>query len=179
MRERLYQLGFGEEFQRQRFIDVTPPNFAGLEFDKGEPLGRFVREVTDPVVVTSPSQVAEYLMERIYNPFEAFDQEELHCLLLNTKNRITHEVMVYRGTVNTAMVREAEIFKEAVRVNAPAIIISHLHPSGDPAPSPEDVRVTKQIVDAGKLLDVAVLDHIVIGRNQYVSMKEKGVGFDR
>jgi DNA repair protein RadC len=74
--------------------------------------------------------------------------------------------------------RIGEVFKEAIRTNSAAVIVAHNHPSGDPAPSAEDVRVTKSLVQAGKLLDVDVLDHIVVSQSRYVSLKERGLGFD-
>lgn len=120
----------------------------------------------------------QYLRSRIYTPTpEAIDQEEMWCLLLNTKNRITHEVMVYRGTINTIYIRPAELFKEAVRVNAPALLLSHVHPSGSPDPSPEDIRATHNAYQAGKLLGIDVLDHIIVGRESWISLREKGLGF--
>ena len=76
------------------------------------------------------------------------------------------------------MVRVGELFKDAVRRNSAAVIIVHNHPSGDPTPSPEDVLVTREIVSAGKLLDIDVLDHLVIGDGRYVSMRERGLGFN-
>ncbi len=84
---------------------------------------------------------------------------------------------LYIGNVNTSVIRVSEIFKEAIRENATAIIIVHNHPSGDPTPSPEDVHVTERIIEAGQLLDVEVLDHIVIGDQRYVSLKERGLAF--
>lgn len=98
-------------------------------------------------------------------------------LLLNTRNRMTHELMVYRSTVNAVQIRPAEIFKEAVRNNAVAIVVAHCHPSGDPTPSPEDVQATRILVQAGKNLDIDILDHVVVGRDRWVSMKERGLGF--
>ena len=83
----------------------------------------------------------------------------------------------FADSLNTAVVRIGEVFREAIRANCASIIVVHNHPSGDPTPSPEDVRVTEMLVEAGKLLDIAVLDHIVIGRNRYVSLKERGLGF--
>ena len=97
---------------------------------------RFVRAVRDEIIVRTPADAAEHLIRHVYTPFDQFDQEELWTCLLNSRNRITHEVMVYRGTVNTVRVRVAEIFKEAVRTNAAGFVLSHCHPSGDPTPSP-------------------------------------------
>jgi DNA repair protein RadC len=95
-----------------------------------EGTGRFVRQVREEIVVRSPYDAAHHLMSRIFTPIDAFDQEDLYGLLLNTKNRITHEAMVYRATVSTIYIRPAELFKEVVGVNAPALLLSHCHPSG-------------------------------------------------
>lgn len=105
------------------------------------------------------------------------DHEELRVLLLDTKNFVTGVHMVYSGSLNTAVLRVAEVFREAIRRNACSVLVVHNHPSGDPTPSLEDVRTTELIVEAGKLLDIDVLDHIVIGRNYCVSLKERGLGF--
>ncbi len=105
------------------------------------------------------------------------EQEHLRVILLDTKNYVQSIHTVYQGNVNTALVRVAEVFREAVRTNSPSLIVAHNHPSGDPTPSPEDIHVTEQIVAAGKLLDVDVLDHLIIGRQRYVSLKERGLGF--
>ena len=105
------------------------------------------------------------------------EQEELHVILLDTRNRVLKIEKVYRGSVNTSQVRIGELFKAAVRANAPALIVVHNHPSGDPTPSPDDIAITRAIVSAGKLLDIDVLDHLVIGQRNYVSLKERGLGF--
>lgn len=107
----------------------------------------------------------------------AFEQEHLRVLLLDTRNRVLHIEDLYRGSLNSSQVRVGEIFKSAVRRNAAAIIIAHNHPSGDPSPSPDDVALTRAIVQAGKLLDIEVLDHLVVGRGRFVSLKERGLGF--
>jgi DNA repair protein RadC len=86
---------------------------------------------------------------------------------------------VYVGSLNTSVIRIGELFRAAIRENAAAMIVAHNHPSGDPAPSPEDIQVTRQLVEAGKLLNIDVLDHIVIGRQRYVSLKERGLGFEQ
>jgi DNA repair protein RadC len=123
--------------------------------------------------VRSPADLAPLLILEL----GPLDQEVLRVILLNTKNQVVKIVDVYRGSLNSSLVRTAEVFKEAVRVNAAAIIVAHNHPSGDPTPSPEDARVTEQIVAAGKLLEVEVLDHLVIGERSYVSLREKRLGF--
>lgn len=107
----------------------------------------------------------------------ALEQEHLRVLLLDRRNRVLEVVEIYRGSVNSSQVRIGEVFKEAVRKNASGLIVVHNHPSGDPTPSPDDVAVTRAIVQAGKLLDVDVLDHLVIGQGRWVSLKERGLGF--
>lgn len=107
----------------------------------------------------------------------ALEQEELRVMLLDTRNRVLDVVTVYRGSLNTSQVRVGELFKAAVRQNAAALIVVHNHPSGDPAPSPDDIALTRAIVQAGRLLDTEVLDHLVIGQGRFVSLKERGLGF--
>jgi DNA repair protein RadC len=98
-------------------------------------------------------------------------------VLLDTKNRVQTISTVYVGSLNTAMIRVGEVFKAALAWNSAALIVVHNHPSGDPTPSPEDVLITHQIVAAGQLLDIDVLDHLVIGQGRYCSMRQKGLGF--
>ena len=107
----------------------------------------------------------------------ALEQEELRVILLDTRNTIMDIVTVYKGSLNSSQVRVGELFKEAIRRNAAAVILIHNHPSGDPEPSPDDVAVTRSIVEAGKLMDIQVLDHMVIGAGRYISLKERGLGF--
>tara|TARA_Y100000310_G_scaffold224871_1_gene226746 strand:- start:171 stop:446 length:276 start_codon:yes stop_codon:yes gene_type:complete len=85
---------------------------------------------------------------------------------------------VYKGNVSSAVIRPGEVFREAVRSNAPAVIVVHNHPSGDPTPSQEDIQITGQLIGAGKLLDVEVLDHVVVVQYGFISLKEKGLGFE-
>ena len=105
------------------------------------------------------------------------DQEHLRTVLLDTKNRVQAICTVYIGSLNSSLIRVGEIFKEALKRNSAALIVVHNHPSGDPTPSPEDVLVTREIIAAGKLLDVEVLDHLVIGHGHFVSLRERGLGF--
>jgi DNA repair protein RadC len=106
------------------------------------------------------------------------EQEHLRVVLLNTKNRVVGTPTVYKGSLNTSMIRVAEVFREAIKENCASIIVVHNHPSGDPTPSPEDVRVTRELIEAGKLLDIEVLDHLVIGRNRHVSLRQQKLAFD-
>jgi DNA repair protein RadC len=107
-----------------------------------------------------------------------FEQEHLRTILLDTRNQVIDVVEVYHGNLNSAQVRVAEVFREAIRRNAAALIVCHNHPSGVADPSPDDVAVTRAIVQAGHLLDVDVLDHLIVTRSRYVSLKERGLGFD-
>src|SRR5690348_5521951 len=104
-------------------------------------------------------------------------REEMRVVLLNSKNHVLDLHPLYRGTLNSSAVRVAEVFKPAILADAAAIIPAHCHPSGDPTPSPEDVRVTAEIARAGQLLDIECLDHLVIGTGRYVRLKERGLGF--
>jgi DNA repair protein RadC len=123
--------------------------------------------------IKSPADVAALLMVEMGH----LDQEELRVINLDSKNRLQRITTVYRGSVNSAQVRIAEVFKDAIRLNSVAIIIVHCHPSGDPTPSSEDILVTRQIIEAGKLLDAEVLDHVVISAGKWVSLRERGLGF--
>lgn len=105
------------------------------------------------------------------------EQEEVRTMQLDTRNRVMSLEMIYRGSLNAASMRVGEVFRVAIRSNAASIIIAHNHPSGDPTPSAEDIAVTKALADAGKLLDIELLDHIVVGQSRYVSLKERGLGF--
>jgi len=107
----------------------------------------------------------------------AKEQEELWVVILDTRNRVVKIEPVYKGSVNSSQVRVGELFKEAIRRNAVSLIVAHNHPSGDPTPSPEDIALTRAVVQAGKLLDIDVLDHLVIGNQRFVSLKERGLGF--
>jgi DNA repair protein RadC len=123
--------------------------------------------------ISSPADVARLLMPEM----GSMAQEQLRVLCLDSKHTVRAQQVIYQGTVNSSAVRVAEVFKPAISRNCPAIIVVHNHPSGDPTPSPEDVRTTEQLRKAGELLDIELLDHIVIGRQRYVSLKERGLGF--
>ena len=125
--------------------------------------------------IRSPTDVAQLMQLEMAH----LDQEHLRAIALDTKNRVQKITTVYVGSLNSAAIRVGEVFKEALKLNACAVIIVHNHPSGDASPSPEDVMVTRQIYDAGQMLDVAVLDHIVIGKGSFVSLKERGLGFPK
>ncbi len=128
----------------------------------------------DRPAINSPADAANLLMYQM----AALDQEYLFVILLDTRNRVLGAPLeVYHGSLNTSLIRVGEVFREAIKNNAAGLIVAHNHPSGDPSPSPEDVAVTRALVEAGKLLDIEVLDHLIIGRHRFVSLKERGLGF--
>ena len=139
-------------------------------------LGRRLASVSveDRVVIRSPQDVANLLMAEM----SLLSQEHLRVLLLTSKNQVLGVHNIYVGTVNTSLVRAAEVLRPAIRDNCPAIILVHNHPSGDPAPSTQDVDLTRQLHEASQVLNIDLLDHIVIGHHGFVSMKEKGLGFE-
>ena len=123
--------------------------------------------------INSPADAAALVQYEM----SALEQEHLRVILLDTRNHVLDIVEIYKGSVNSSQVHVGELFKAAIRRNASALIVVHNHPSGDPTPSPDDVAVTRAIIQAGKLLDVEVLDHMVIGQGRWVSLKERGLGF--
>ena len=123
--------------------------------------------------INSPADAAALVQYEM----SALEQEHLRVLLMDTRNHVLDISEIYRGSVNMSQVRVGEVFKAAIRRNATAVIVVHNHPSGDPTPSPDDVAVTRAFVQAGKLVDVDVLDHLIIGRGRFTSMKERGLGF--
>jgi len=127
----------------------------------------------DRFLVRSPSDVAQLLMAEMAH----LQQEHFQVLYLDTRNRLLGSETVYVGSLNASHIRVAEVFRDAVKRNCAAIIVAHNHPSGDPTPSPEDVEVTRQLVAAGNLLDIEVLDHLIIGQQRFVSLRERGLGF--
>jgi DNA repair protein RadC len=107
----------------------------------------------------------------------ALEQEQLRTILLDTRNRLIRVCEIYRGSLTTALVRVGEVFREAIKANASGLIVVHNHPSGDPSPSAEDIALTCILVDSGKMLDIPLLDHLIIGRGRFISLREKGLGF--
>lgn len=127
----------------------------------------------DRPIVRSPDDIAALVMAEM----SLLEQESVRVMLLDARNHVLGIREVYHGSVHTTQVRIAEMFREAVRATAPAIVVLHNHPSGDPAPSAADVQMTKMLVEAGKLLDIEVYDHLVIGGGRYVSMRSMRLGF--
>jgi DNA repair protein RadC len=125
--------------------------------------------------VGSPEDIANLLQIEM----AALEQEQLRVVLLDTKHRIMGTRTVYQGSVNQAQVRVAEVFRDAVRQNATAIVAVHNHPSGDPTPSAADVSLTVELVQAGQMLDIELLDHLIIGQGRWLSLKRLGLGFTK
>lgn len=119
------------------------------------------------------------LADRLVPEMGRLDREELRVVLLSARNTVLAVQRVYQGSVSAALVRVGELFRDAVRRHAAGIIVVHNHPSGDPTPSPEDLHLTAETVAAGRLLDVPVLDHLVIGHDAFVSLRDRGITFDR
>jgi DNA repair protein RadC len=132
-----------------------------------------VESPEEPISINRPADAAGMIRYEM----SALEQEHLRLILLDRRNRVLEIVEVYKGSVNSSQIRVGEIFKEAVRKNASAVIVVHNHPSGAPTPSSEDVAVRRAIGPSGKLLDIEVLDHLVIGQGKWTSLKEPGLGF--
>jgi DNA repair protein RadC len=125
--------------------------------------------------IRSPRDVAD----RLVVDMGRLEREELRVLSLNAKNVVQRVSTVYVGNVSASLVRVGELFRDAIRLDASGIVLCHNHPSGDPTPSPDDLHLTAEAIAAGRLLDVDVLDHIVIGQGAWVSLRDRGVTFDR
>ena len=123
--------------------------------------------------INSPADAAALVQYEM----SALEKEEMRVILLDTRNHVVDIVTVAHGSLNAAQMRIGEVFTPAVRKNVAALIAVHNHPSGEPTPSPNDVAITRALIEAGKLLDIEVLDHLVIGLGKYISLKEKKLGF--
>lgn len=123
--------------------------------------------------IRAPQDAAQLMLIEMSH----LDQEHLRVICLDTKNRVQIIQTLYVGSLNSSLLRVGEIYKEAIRRNSSAIIVVHNHPSGDPNPSADDIQVTRDIMAAGKLLDIDFLDHLIIGHGQWISMRERGLGF--
>jgi DNA repair protein RadC len=123
--------------------------------------------------IRAPRDVAD----RLTLEMGSLEREELRVLLLNAKNAVLRQATVYQGNVSAALVRVAELFRDAVRSHAAGIIVVHNHPSGDPEPSPDDLHLTAEVIAAGRLLDIPLLDHVIVAADAYVSLRDRGFAF--
>jgi DNA repair protein RadC len=125
--------------------------------------------------VRSPRDLADRLVLQMGR----LEREELRVVILNTKNVVLRVVTAYQGNVSASLVRIGELFRDAVRLDAAGVILVHNHPSGDPTPSPDDLHLTAEALAAGRLLDIDLLDHLVVGHDAWISLRDRGVSFDR
>lgn len=166
----LHRLDF-EELARMRGVGESKASRIKAALELGR---RLVAESPEErLVVNGPDDIFQLLGTEM----ASLEQEHLRVVLLDTRHRVISVKTVYRGSVNQAQVRIGELFRDAVRANATAQILVHNHPSGDPAPSAADISLTADVVRCGELLDIAVLDHMVIGQGRWVSLKRLGLGF--
>lgn len=169
----LFCLGGLEGLQKATFpemcaIDgVGPAKAAQIKaaIELGRRLARHKPE--ERVIITSPQDVADQVQYKMVS----LEQEELWVLLLDSRNHHLRTEHLYRGSLNSSSVRPAEIYKAGIRHNAAALIIVHNHPSGDPTPSPEDIHLTRMLIEAGQMLELPVLDHVVVGVHGVTSIK--------
>lgn len=124
--------------------------------------------------IRSPGDASAILMPELSH----LEREHFVVLILNTRNQMTSKITVYQGSISSTHILAGEVYQEAVRCGASCIIVAHNHPSGDPTPSPEDVAITRQLWEAGELLGIKLLDHMIFGAQRYVSLKERGLGFE-
>ena len=125
----------------------------------------------EPTIIRRPEDTLPVLESEL----SELAYERFIALALNTKNHVTAVLPVSSGSLNASIVHPRELFQRAILANCASLILAHNHPSGDPAPSPEDLALTRKLIDAGLLLDIPVLDHIVLGYGRYVSFKERGL----
>ncbi|WP_405116355.1 DNA repair protein RadC [Paenibacillus sp. FSL K6-1217] len=143
-----------------------------VQLKAGIELGRRMANsrLTEPVTIRSPQDAAEILTEQL----RYLQKEHFICLFLNTKNHVIAQETLSMGSLNASIVHPREVFRAAMKCSSAAIICAHNHPSGDPTPSPEDISLTSRLMQAGEIVGIDVLDHLVIGDSSYVSLKEKG-----
>ena len=131
------------------------------------------RPLEDPMIIRSPADIHELLRTEMGE----LEQEQLRTITVGTRLQVLSTRLLYQGTVNSTTVRIGEIFRPAILDNATGLFVVHNHPSGDPDPSHHDVNLTEQLRHAGRILDIEFLDHIIIARDRYTSLRERGLGF--
>jgi DNA repair protein RadC len=122
-------------------------------------------------IIRSPQDLADFYILR----FRALEVEEFHVLLLNTSNQVKKDILISTGTLNASIVHPRDVFRQAVIENAASVILLHNHPSGNPTPSKEDISLTKQIVEAGKMMNISVFDHLIVAGDDYYSFAKNGL----
>jgi DNA repair protein RadC len=164
---------------QQTYLMVVPLNATGINHSMRELAIQYEivakKKITERVKIDGPKTVHDFMK----NIFVAVETEQLWILCLDTKNRIIVPELVYIGTVNESAVRVGELFRKAIAVNAMSIVMAHNHPSGESLASIADIRLTKAVYEAGKILDIPLQDHYIYGAsNSYYSLREAGLGFN-
>ncbi len=174
----LAQFGTIQKIAQAHVVEIARvrgiSNMTALRLKASLALGRKLLQPEDErPLIRTPGDAAQILMPILAHR----EQEYMIVMPLDTRNRMLDLIELYHGSLNASLVRVGELFRPALQRNAAGILIAHNHPSSDPDPSPDDVLVTRSIVEAGKLLDVNVVDHLVIGLSRWVSLRERGLGF--
>lgn len=162
-----------------QFINMTKNDFKDLGFTKNtaEKLEKMVflfkklrkNDCDAPFTIRSPKDAAQ-----LFTFLEGNMQEEFWVAYLNIKNQVIRKEMIFKGSLNSSIVHPREVFKNAIKLSAASIVVCHNHPSGNPAPSPEDIAVTKRLMEVGSVVGIELLDHIIIGQQTHISLNEKG-----
>jgi DNA repair protein RadC len=134
--------------------------------------GRFVQRLGRPINLCDAGSVARYIMENIFPHPLTYTQEEMWALLFNARGQVTHEVMVSRGSLDVMIAQPSMIFRDAIRLGAKSVVITHNHPSGDAEPSHADLLTTQRLRRAGEILEISLMDHIVVAKDAWTSMRE-------
>ena len=160
------------EISRERGIGKAKSAQIQAAIELGNRLSR--ERPIERVIINSPEEAANLVRYEM----SGLDHEEIWTMLLDTRNKLIEIKHIYVGSLNSAFARTAEIFKPAILANAAGIILAHNHPSGESNPSPEDIAMTRNLVQAGRMLDIDLVDHLVIAANEFTSLKERHLGFD-
>jgi len=160
------------EISRERGIGKAKAAQIQAAIELGNRLSR--ERPIERVIINSPEEAANLIRYEM----SGLDHEEIWTMLLDTRNKLIEIKHIYVGSLNSAFARTAEIFKPAILANAAGIILAHNHPSGESKPSPEDIAMTRNLVQAGRMLDIDLVDHLVIAANEFTSLKERHLGFD-
>jgi len=130
---------------------------------------RFFKKDEEEIYIHESKDAYNHLKDKMAN----LKKEQFRGLYLDSRNKLIHEEVISLGTLTTNLIHPREVFQPAIQNSAAAIVLVHNHPSGDPEPSGDDIKITKQIIDASKIINIEILDHIIIGKNKYISLKDK------
>lgn len=171
-------LGFLQEASKQELMAVSGIGIAKAA--KLKACAEIHRRLQQPGPYMTPRieiTCGRDVYELLKADMEQLDREQVRVLMLNVRNHLIHREVISVGSLDTSIVHPREIFKNCIKRSAAAVILAHNHPSGDAAPSDDDIRMTKRIIEAGKIVGITVLDHVIIGRGQYVSLRESFAGW--